>query len=153
MPKNLGTSIKSGMSKMNHATAGSKLALGSMGADLITGALFRTALGGENLGSAILHEIPESAMFAIAPGLMWTYTAAQLAPLAVQGYMAADQGLRSRYNQARKPGTNFTYTDTRQAYTMRQAAVQAIQGSKMNARNALGGEASLMHRGYGDRRA
>lgn len=32
------------------------------------------------------------------------------------------------------------------AYTMRQRAIQAIQGSKLNARSALGNEASLMHR-------
>lgn len=39
--------------------------------------------------------------------------------------------------------TNF---NREAAYTMRQRAVQAIQGSKLNARSALGSEASLMHR-------
>jgi hypothetical protein len=33
--------------------------------------------------------------------------------------------------------------DTQRAQTMRQAAVQAIQGSKLNARSALGGEAQI----------
>jgi hypothetical protein len=43
-------------------------------------------------------------------------------------------------------GMRATYQDTQQAATMRQAAIQAIQGSKLNARNALGGEAAMMHR-------
>ena len=36
------------------------------------------------------------------------------------------------------------FVDTRGAQTMRQATVQAIQGSKMNARSALGGEAKIL---------
>jgi hypothetical protein len=36
------------------------------------------------------------------------------------------------------------YMDTQRALTMRQAAVQAIQGSKLNARSALGGEARIL---------
>jgi hypothetical protein len=39
------------------------------------------------------------------------------------------------------------YIDTKQALTMRQAAVQAIQESRINGRQVLGNEASFMHRG------
>lgn len=38
------------------------------------------------------------------------------------------------------------YMDTEQAYTMRQAAAQAIRRSQLNARISLGNEATLMHK-------
>lgn len=38
------------------------------------------------------------------------------------------------------------YVDTKQAYTMRQAAVQAIAQARINGRQVLGNEASFLHR-------
>ncbi|MFP3359475.1 hypothetical protein R0K17_19275, partial [Planococcus sp. SIMBA_143] len=36
------------------------------------------------------------------------------------------------------------YMDTQRALTMRQAAVQSIEASKMNSRSSLGGEARIL---------
>jgi hypothetical protein len=107
--------------------------------------------GGNNLGTSLMRAVPESVAWAVAPGIMGAVQVAQLAPMAAQAYMNADINLQSKYNQTHKAGTMFTYQDTNQAMTMRQAAVQAIQGSKLNARNALGGEAALMHKNWSDR--
>lgn len=115
------------------------------------GNIVANVLSGDNLGTATLKAIPESIAWAVAPKIMTGVMVAQLLPAAVTGYINADAKLKSRFNENHKAGTMFTYTDTRAALTMRQAAIQAIQGSKMNARNALGGEAALMHRGWGDR--
>jgi hypothetical protein len=106
---------------------------------------------GDSFGTSLFKAIPGSIAWAVAPGLMMTTSIASAIPGLVQGYMAADAKLASTYNMKHKPGTMFTYQDTNQAATMRQAAVQAIQGSKLNARNALGGEAALMHRNWSDR--
>lgn len=55
------------------------------------------------------------------------------------------------WNQQFLPNFGGSYQDTRRALTMRQAGIEAIQGSKLNARSALGGEARLiagtLHRG------
>lgn len=81
-------------------------------------------------------------------------TAIQMAPLAVQGYSAATTYRRGRAEelQAIKRGRNGTvgsgWQDTQQSLTMRQAAVQQIQGNKLNARTALGGEARIFGTSY-----
>lgn len=106
---------------------------------------------GESFSTAALKQIPSTVAWAVAPGVMTAYTAISAAPALANAYIMADQRLKSTYNQNHRAGTNFSYMDTQQALTMRQASVQAIQGSKLNARNALGGEASLMHRSYSDR--
>lgn len=73
---------------------------------------------------------------------------AQLAPSVVQGAQAAHQFRRTKaeefanirqYSQQ----VGGQYMDTNQALTMRQAAVEQIQGNKLNARSALGGEARI----------
>ena len=85
-----------------------------------------------------------------------------LAPKAITGALFAKDigvmvgqaayGLHKTFNnkleQKYQNGPRFNYQDTQQAATMRQAAVQAIQGSKLNARNSLGSEAALMHRAW-----
>lgn len=85
-----------------------------------------------------------------------------LAPKAITGALFAKDigvmvgqaayGLHKTFNnkleQKYQNGPRFSYQDTQQAATMRQAAVQAIQGSKLNARNSLGSEAALMHRAW-----
>lgn len=53
-----------------------------------------------------------------------------------------EQWWKAQYATSNVVGGDFV--DTRGAQTMRQAAVQAIQGSKMNARSALGGEAKIL---------
>lgn len=113
---------------------------------------FETLAGtteGRGLGTALTRGVGMGFVeAAIGP---WAYSALWMAssvPSMAQGYMGWEDRLRSQQRSRRDPGNmNFSYTDTEAAYTMRQSAVQAIQGSKLNARSALGGEAKLMHRG------
>lgn len=133
------------------AKKGPGLGIGNAAFDL-GGNVLANMLAGDNFGSAVAKGIPESMLWGAAPVAMGAYTFAQIGVAAVTGYSNLEKKMKSKYKDSHKVGTNFTYKDTRQALTMRQAAVQAIQGSKMNARNALGGEAALMHRGYTDRR-
>jgi hypothetical protein len=81
-------------------------------------------------------------------GPLFAYSMAEAAPALVGAAMTWNDKLNAQHRAMRDPNyLNFNYTDTEQALTMRQSAVQAIQGSKLNARSALGGEARLMHRG------
>ena len=91
----------------------------------------------------------EGAYFMMAPQLaIATQLVAPMTSAIVRASYNKSRNMTDKRNQQLQPGTNFTYRDSNAAYTMRQASVQAIQGSKLNARNALGGEAALMHRSY-----
>lgn len=98
-----------------------------------------------SMGAAVAKTAVTSAFYASNPFLAM---GVQLAPAAVQGARAAHQFRRTKaeelsqirqYSQSVGGG----YIDTNQALTMRQAAVQQIQGNKLNARSALGGEARI----------
>lgn len=101
---------------------------------------------GNSLGTSIFKAGVSGALYASNPILM---TAVDLAPMAYQGVIAAHQYRKRRgeeiYDQKNnnygRVGGGFQ--DTMQAQTMRQAAVQQIQGNKLNARSALGGEARI----------
>lgn len=101
---------------------------------------------GDSFISAAGKEVAEDILYTLNPGLMM---AAQMAPLAYQGVKAAHDFRERkteelhdlRYNMYGRIGGG--YMDTNRALTMRQAAVQQIQGNKLNARSALGGEARL----------
>ena len=101
---------------------------------------------GDSFMSAAFKETVENALYASNPAIM---SAIQMAPLAYQGVKAAHDFRKRkseemhdmRYNMYGKIGGN--YMDTSRAVTMRQAAVQQIQGNKLNARSALGGEARI----------
>jgi len=142
---NVGSTASKILKDSGKAVAGHKGALVAAGLNLGIGTFFGMREG-ESFSTAVIKTIPETVAWAVAPWTMTAITAASLVPIAVQGYIRVN----NQHNKNRRVGTNFTYQDTQQALTMRQASVQAIQGSKMNARNALGGEASLMHRGYGN---
>lgn len=103
---------------------------------------------GEGFGASLTKGIAVGfAEQIIGPFAFGAIQTAALAPSLVKGYMRLDDNLRSKRNtRLDSSNMNFSYEDTRAAYTMRQSAVQAIQGSKLNARSALGGEARLMHR-------
>lgn len=106
---------------------------------------------GNGLGKSVFKAGAEAALYASNPVLM---TAIDLAPMAYQGVQAAHQFRRvkeeerfdRRYNNYGRVGGG--YVDTMQAQTMRQAAVQQIQGNKLNARSALGGEARIFAGNY-----
>jgi hypothetical protein len=76
-------------------------------------------------------------------------TAHMIGQLGVQGYTAAynwQRQKRADWNNAHLQGmVGGNYQDSQRALTMRQAAVEAIQGSKLNARSALGGEARILN--------
>lgn len=62
-------------------------------------------------------------------------------------HYAFEEGPKLGYRLARRGFGNLygPYRDTQQVATMRQASLQAISQSHMNARSALGGEAALLH--------
>jgi hypothetical protein len=99
---------------------------------------------GDDFGTAAVKGAATGMLWTVAPGPMW---AATLAPLARDGAIAAAQwhkGKQDWWSQQHLPNFGGQYMDTQRAMTMRQAAVQQIQGSKLNARSALGGEAKLL---------
>ena len=102
---------------------------------------------GDSYMSSIAKEGVNWAMFAYAPKLAM---ATQLAPAVVGGVRGAYRFRRQRHvdyiNRKEHSAGNTVgghYMDTNAAMTMRQAAVQQIQGNKLNARSALGGEARI----------
>lgn len=107
-------------------------------------------LGGEKLNlKTISKSVGTSAFYALAPPIITGVLIAKdiavgIGSLAYSGHKAFNNKLKERYQN----GPRFSYQDTQQAATMRQAAVQAIQGSKLNARNELGNEAYMMHRAW-----
>ena len=114
----------------------------SFGADLIS-----NVAAGDNLGTAAVKATATGILGAAAPTLFMTAMAAPA---------ARDLGLWA-FNFQREKQTywnkQFTYNniiggnyvDTQRAQTMRQAAIQSIQGSKLNARSALGSEARILN--------
>ncbi len=102
---------------------------------------------GNDLGTSVMKAGVTTVMSASNPGLYFGLTAASMAG---EGYWALQnfkyqkkQWWNAQYAYNNEVGGN--YVDTQRAQTMRQAAVQAIQGSKMNARSALGGEAKILN--------
>ena len=85
----------------------------------------------------------QTAAFEIFPALAWASLAANVIPVGFQAYNAAAERRKSWWDDLRYPNMGV-YFDTSAALTMRQAAVQAIQQSKLNARSVLGQEARLM---------
>lgn len=126
-------------------STGGKTTWGSMG----IGAVMGTYAGlkrGDGFGTSLIKGVANSALWAVAPGIARAPMIYGMSKAAVGAGMRISSNFESRNRESGKIGTDFRYTDTQQAQTMRQAAVQAIQGSKMNARNSLGGEAALMHK-------
>jgi hypothetical protein len=124
-----------------------KMGLGMGLFGLVTDTYFNLKQG-DSFGKAVIKGIGSGIAWGVMPGVMWAGVGASMIPGIVKGIDSLNDRMAQDYNNMITPGTNFVYRDSRAALTMRQAAVQAIQGSKLNARNALGGEAALMHRGY-----
>lgn len=102
---------------------------------------------GNDLGTSVMKAGVTGVMAASNPALYLGLTGSSMI---AQGAWALDnfkyqkkQWWQKQYNSNNVVGGN--YVDTQRAQTMRQAAVQAIQGSKMNARSALGGEAKILN--------
>ncbi|EOO32664.1 hypothetical protein [Bacillus cereus] len=103
--------------------------------------------GGDNLGTSVLKAGVTGALASSNPGLFFLGTAASLAQEGYWGLQQFNYQKKQWWNKqyATNNVVGGNYVDTQRALTMRQASAQAIQGSKMNARSALGGEAKLLN--------
>lgn len=102
---------------------------------------------GWGLGSAVGAAIggPLAPATALVGGIIGGLTGMILAPMAIDAASVSLPKLGFRLSRRGFGNLNGPYQDTQQAHSMRQAAVAAISQSHMNARNALGGEAALLH--------
>ncbi|WP_445486428.1 hypothetical protein [Niallia sp. 03133] len=111
-------------------------------------AVFDTAMNmsaGDDFGTAALKAGAGAALWAFAPWVMGAHLAATTLPMAGDALYNTHRQKVNQWNMQHLQGTlGGNYMDTQRALTMRQAAVQAIESSKMNARSALGGEAKIL---------
>lgn len=102
---------------------------------------------GDNLGTSLMKAGVTGALVASSPVVFGAITGTQM--LGEAGWGIAKYNYQQKQFWNREFATNNqvggNYVDNQRAATMRQAAVQAIQGSKMNARSALGQEAKIMN--------
>lgn len=99
---------------------------------------------GDDFGTAAVKGAASGMLWTVAPMPMMAITAI---PAMKDGAMAFDQWRTQKQDWWQKQHAgNFggNYMDSKRALTMRQAAVQQIQGSKLNGRSALGGEAKIL---------
>lgn len=82
----------------------------------------------------------------IAPHLMWAKTGAEMGSSITQGLEMGRKAYKSAVRGRSQANFGGYFQDTDMGYTMRQRGVNAIQQSRMNARNAIGGEAKVLHR-------
>lgn len=123
---------------------GKLMTVGGLG--FATDAVANTYMG-DDLGTAMTKASVTGALAASNPVL---FGGIMLGSLANDAYWGVnqfnhkkEQWWNSQYASDNRVGGN--YVDTQRAQTMRQAAVLQIQGSKLNARSALGGEAKIMN--------
>lgn len=125
---------------------GGKTALSIHGA-VFAGDMAMNVSSGDDIGKAALKAGASGLLAASNPWLFGALTVGSMATEAGWGInkwaMQKQKWWSSQYAYNNEVGGN--YVDTQRAMTMRQAAVQAIQGSKMNARSALGGEAKILN--------
>ncbi|MGG0592517.1 hypothetical protein ABEY80_22030 [Priestia megaterium] len=104
---------------------------------------------GDDFITASMKSTASAMLWSRFPLAMTAVTAAQVTPQAVSAYTQWHKGKEEWWNQQFYRGVvGGSYEDTQRALTMRQAAVQQIQGSKMNARSALGGEARILSENF-----
>jgi hypothetical protein len=121
--------------------------MGSVGASAF-GAVGESLLGapGKYLGQVTGAKLGASSPWVMA-GITTGYLGAKLA------YNGASSLLKAGYSHAMRKKAMQTDGDlsafyTNSAFTMRSRAVEAINRSHLNARSALGQEATYMHRPY-----
>jgi len=107
--------------------------------------IYQNVQMGDDVGTAMVKAGAQHIYWTMAPALAATTTFAPMIGEAAYGagkfLHQKEQWWNKQFNQTGMVGGQ--YMDTQRAQTMRQAAVQAIQGSKLNARSALGGEAKI----------
>ncbi|ONG68583.1 hypothetical protein BKK42_23270 [Bacillus cereus] len=108
--------------------------------------VYSNVQAGDDIGTAVVKSGAQQIYWTMAPTLAFATT---FAPMIGEGAMALGKwqhGKQQWWNQQFQHNgvVGGNYIDTQRALTMRQASVQAIQGSKMNARSALGDEARIL---------
>ena len=108
----------------------------AQGNNIVTSTL---AAGGEMVKNELLG----------LPGMLALGAIKGIPNLAVKGTMGLQklsrQSARQRFGNS-TPFYNATFTDTQQAYTMRQAGMQLAENSKYNLQQSLmGNEAAMLH--------
>ncbi|HFK1435981.1 TPA: hypothetical protein ACGXNJ_006202 [Bacillus cereus] len=102
---------------------------------------------GDDVGTSVAKAGVTSMMATSNPALFTTLTLGSLAQESYWGLQKFNYQKQQWWNKqyATNNVVGGNYVDTQRALTMRQASVQAIQASKLNARSALGGEAKLLN--------
>lgn len=130
------------------------------------------------LGESMVKGAFDAVLWTYAMGPMTAWTFATQGPQLGVAVAEAQRVNSSKWNAMHHHEMGGQYQDTQAAYdmrragtqsiqdsmlntmnasmgsspaTMRQSAMQAIQGSQLNGRSSLGSEARLMHRSYRDR--
>lgn len=109
---------------------------------------FKTNLDqGQGVGTAAVKTAGTYFAWSAAAPMMWAHTAATTGLAVGEAAFTWRRQKAEEWHRLNRPDYSVggNYIDTQGAQTMRQAAVQAIQGSKLNARSALGGEARIFH--------
>lgn len=155
----IGTKV-SALSKAATSGAVNKVkSLGFRGGLLVGGEVIQSTFAvnqrmdqGDTLASAVTKEAAQTALYMLPYTRPFMF-AKDIAQMSYEGTKAAYAFRRQRhdqYNSMREAAysnvVGGNYMDTNAALTMRQAAVQQIQGNKLNARSALGGEARILSR-------
>lgn len=102
---------------------------------------------GDNLGTSLLKAGTSAVLGATAPVLFGAITTAPMVRDLALGYYNFTREKQNWWNKqfAYSNVVGGNYMDTQRAQTMRQAAIQSIQASKLNARSALGSEARILN--------
>ena len=100
---------------------------------------------GESFPGALLGAGMTMAVWQFLPGPMTALMLGQLVAAAGPAAMSAYRTRRAYLQSLMRPQLGRGFADTQPAYTMRQAALQAINRSYLNARFYLGQEASFLH--------
>lgn len=108
--------------------------------------IYSNVQSGDDMGTALVKAGAQHIYWSMAPTVAAVTTFAPMLGQAAYGVGKFAHNKQQWWNQQFRPSgvVGGNYVDTQRAQTMRQAAVQAIQGSKLNARSALGGEAKIM---------
>lgn len=104
--------------------------------------------GGDDMGTALVKGAFTGMLYTTMPQIMFAKDLAGLASAGYAGFYKWNREQKQAWNTKFLPNFGGGYQDTRRAQTMRQAAVEAIQGSKLNARSALGGEAKILSQNF-----
>lgn len=105
---------------------------------------------GDSMSTAVVRAGAETALWAVAPWAMTAYEAATMGPALIDAGHEWHRNQQTNWNMKNQRSSivGGNYQDTQRAATMRQASIEAISGSKMNARSALGGEAKILSQGW-----